>query len=94
MKKPIRWHAEARRLRADGLSSRRIAELVGKCHSAVKWVLRGERSAPTRVARVRRLVVAPDAARVVLDPEIIKTAAVLFASGEIDRAELVRRISR
>jgi hypothetical protein len=94
VKKPIRWHAEARRLRADGLSSRRIAERVGKCHSAVKWVLRGERGAPMRAPRVRRLVGAPDATRVTLDDDALRSAAILFATGEIDRAELTRRISR
>ena len=40
MKKPIRWHAEARRMRADGLSPQRIAEGLGKALSTVREVLR------------------------------------------------------
>jgi hypothetical protein len=36
----------------------------------------------------------PRVPRVTLDPTVLQAAAVAFASGEIDRAELMRRITR
>src|SRR5258708_688945 len=41
MRIPIRWHAEARRMRADGLSPQRIAEGLGRPLSTVREVLDG-----------------------------------------------------
>jgi hypothetical protein len=32
--------------------------------------------------------------RVILDQDVLQAAAMAFAAGEIDRAELLRRISR
>ena len=122
MQAPIRWHAEARRMRAQGYGAREIAALVGKSHSAVKWVFKGE-PATTRKPSPRpgapadkaakparrpsappspalsagaRLVEphAPRVPRVTLDQAVLQAAALAFAAGEIDRAELLRRISR
>ena len=118
MQAPIRWHAEARRMRAQGHGAREIAALVGKSHSAVKWVFKGEPvttrkpSAPEKAAKVKprpsptpssptlsagaRLIEphAPRFPRVTLDQTVLQAAALAFARGEINRAELLRRISR
>ncbi len=121
MKTPIRWHAEARRMRVQGYGAREIAALVGKSHSAVKWVFRGERATtrkpsprpgaradkaakparrpstptPSAFSAGARLVEphAPRVPRVTLDQAVLQAAALAFAAGEIDRAELLRRIS-
>jgi hypothetical protein len=45
MKTPIRWHADVRRLRADGLTPIEIAERVGKSVRAVRWVFAVDRPA-------------------------------------------------
>jgi len=47
---------------------------------------------PTACGRKRR--VAPRVPRVTLDEGALQAAAVAFAKGEIDRVELMRRISR
>ena len=55
MEMPIRWHAEARRMRAQGHGARKIAALVGKSHSAVKWVFsQGKPAAPAGPATTRK----------------------------------------
>ena len=123
MQAPIRWHAEARRMRAQGHGAREIAALVGKSHSAVKWLFKGEPAttrkpsprpdAPAdKAAKPARRPSAPPSSpalsagsslvephvprvpRVTLDQAVLQAAALAFAAGEIDRAELLRRISR
>ena len=39
MRAPIRWHAEARRMRAQGHDPRRIAAELGRSLAAVRYVL-------------------------------------------------------
>jgi len=122
MQAPIRWHAEARRMRAQGHGVREIPALVGKSHSAVKWLFKGEPATtrkpsplpgapadkaakparrpstptPSALSAGARLVEphAPRVPRVTLDQAVLQAAALAFAAGEIDRAELLRRISR
>ena len=45
MQAPIRWHADARRLRADGLTLIEIAERLGKSARTVRWVFAADRPA-------------------------------------------------
>ena len=132
MQAPIRWHAEARRMRAQGHGVREIPALVGKSHSAVKWLFKGEPATtrkpsplpgapadkaakparrpspqsplpskelsptPPALSASARLVDphTPRVPRVTLDRAVLQAAALAFARGEIDRAELMRRISR
>ena len=109
-------------MRAQGYGAREIAALVGKSHSAVKWVFRGERAttrkpsprpgAPAdKAAKPARRPSAPSSPalsagaklvephvprvpRVTLDQAVLQAAALAFVRGEIDRQELIRRISR
>jgi hypothetical protein len=128
MRIPIRWHAEARRLRADGLTPIEIAVLLGRAVSSVRSALgpasqekAAGKAAATRKAEAKpakakparslsesagdgtkplgagtRFVEphAPRVPRVTLDQGALAAAAAAFAAGEIDRAELMRRISR
>jgi hypothetical protein len=98
------WHADARRLRAQGHDARRIAALLDQTVAAVREALReasrpkppvgddvkplGAGQAEVTTPHVRRTP------RVTLDRSALQAAAQAFASGEIDRAELMRRIAR
>jgi hypothetical protein len=98
MKQPTDWQAEARRLRAKGMASAEIAALVGKAVPEVREALRGTRR--TRLAVLgagRAEIPEPHVARtsrVILDRQALPFAAAEFAAGLIDRAELMRRITR
>ena len=97
METPINWDAEARRLRAQGNGVAEIAALLGQEPAAVREALRGTRRSPPVVLGAGQKLVEPHVPRVprvVLDRAGLKTAALAFAQGEIDRAELMRRISR
>lgn len=97
MRIPIRWHAEARRLRADGKTPVEIAKTLSRPLSTVRWALNESGGEQNREriprARARRLIVDPDMARAMLDADIGKVIVPLFLEGEIDRAELTRRIT-
>ncbi len=92
------WDAEARRLRAKGKTSAEIAALLQQDPSAVREALRwNRRDDPPAVFGAGATLVEPHVTRVprvVLDRQALQAAAVAFAAGEIDRAELMRRISR
>jgi hypothetical protein len=92
------WQAEARRLRAQGHDASAIATALGKTSSAIREALKG---APRPEAEVvlgawRSFIEphVPRVPRVVLDRAVLKAAVLAFAQGEIDRAELLRRITR
>jgi hypothetical protein len=102
MQTPIDWQAEARRMRAQGKTSVEIAALLGEAPSAVREALRGTRLPAAAgddakplgagATLIERRV--PRTPRVILDQVALTAAARAFAAGEIDRAELLRRISR
>lgn len=97
MQDPIAWDAEARKLRATGKTAAEIAALIGKEPSAIKEVLRGTPRPPPEVLGAGRSLVEPHVPRtprVIVDQAVVQAAALAFARGEIDRAELLRRISR
>ncbi len=89
-------------MRAQGKTSDEIAALLSKAPSAVREVLRGTRQLATAGDDARSLgagakFLEPHATRtprVILDEGALTAAAEAFAAGEIDRAELMRRISR
>ncbi len=92
------WHAEAIKLRKDGWSTRAIAEKVGRSASTVRWALNesGEREkTANRVSKQRGC--RPRQAlpnRKPATKEDAKRAAILaFARHEIDRTELMARIT-
>ena len=94
----IDWQAEARRMRAQGKASDEIAALLSKPPSAVREVLRGTPRPPPETLGARQAELAathtPRTPRVILDQDMVRSAAADFAAGKIDRAELLRRISR
>ena len=98
MQTPINWQGEARKMRAQGKSSDEIAMALGQTPEAVREALRGTRR--TRLAVLgagRAEIPEPHVARVprvVLDRQALPFAAAEFAAGLIDRAELMRRITR
>jgi predicted transcriptional regulator len=97
MRIPTSWQAEARRMRTQGKASDEIAVLLGKTPSAARKVLRGRPRPPPPILGARADLVEPHVARtprVVLDRAGLQEAALAFAAGEIDRLELMRRISR
>jgi hypothetical protein len=102
METPISWQAEARRMRAQGKASDEIAALLSKPPSAVREVLRGTRQLATAGDDARSLGAGaklvephkPRVPRVTLDQAVLQAAALAFARGEIDRAELLKRITR
>jgi transcriptional regulator with XRE-family HTH domain len=97
METPIVWQAEARRMRARGKSSDEIAAQLGKTVSTIREVLRGTRRPPPETLGAAAGFTAthtPRTPRVILDQDMVRSAAADFAAGEIDRAELLRRISR
>jgi predicted transcriptional regulator len=102
METPIDWQAEARRMRARGRTSDEIAAQLGKTVSTIREVLRGTRQLATAGDDARSLGAgaklvephAPRTLRVILDEGALTAAAAAFAAGEIDRAELMRRITR
>ena len=97
METPTGWDAEARRMRAQGKTSAEIAALLQQSPSAVREVLRGTRRLPPEVLGAGRSFIEPHAPRVpraILDQTGLQSAAQAFAAGEIDRAELMRRITR
>ena len=102
------WWAEARRLRADGLTLAASAERFAVTVPAVCRVVKGRRSrvgerahvAPRLSLRGGALTdaafVAPRAPRTIrriIDESALNIAAIAFVRGEIDRAELMRRIA-
>jgi hypothetical protein len=103
------WHAEAKRLRAQGFDFKAIAATLGRPSSLVRWVLdeNGERmralqranaSRSRRGARYERhdevLIRPKREIRAVLPPQEVKMAAIKsFAAGEITADEL-RRVLR
>ena len=96
METPIDWQAEARRLRAKGKTSAEIAALLDQTVAAVREALRWSRREPPDVFGAGAALVEPHVPRtprVVLDRAALPAAAAAFAKGEIDRAELMRRIS-
>lgn len=91
------WHTDARRLRASGRSPKEISVILGYRPSTVSWVLdeNGEREASrerTRQQRgtLRRARYSRKPAKTPVDT--ITAATKAFAAGDIDRAELMRRI--
>ena len=98
METPIDWQGEARKMRAQGKSSDEIAALVGQTVPAVRDVLRGTRRTRWAVLGAGRAEIPePYVARtprVVLDRQAVPFAAAEFAAGLIDRAELMRQITR
>ena len=112
MRIPTRWHAEARRLRADGLTPIEIAVLLGRAVSSVRSALGPasqekaagkRRPSPSRPRPSRREVFLVGWRRdeaawrrdeVSQAARALAAAAAAFAAGEIDRAELMRQISR
>ena len=97
------WQAEARKLRAQGKATDEIAALIGQPRSDVRTALRGMPRPPATVGDeakplgLGRSFIEPHAPRVpriVLDRAALKAATAAFAAGEIDRAELMRRIIR
>ena len=109
MKRPVAGHSHGRRMRAQGHDLRRIAAELGRSPSAVRYVLgpmgrppAGHKPKPApqppptiALSAGVKLVEphTPRGPRVTLDERAL-TAAVAFAVGEIDRAELLRRITR
>jgi hypothetical protein len=88
------WQAEARRMRSQGKTSDEIAVALHQGPSVVREVLRGT---PRQPPTVFGAGAEPHVARVprpILDEAALAAAAMAFAAGEIDRAELMRRISR
>jgi hypothetical protein len=98
------WWAQARRLRADGLTLKALGTHVGKTEAAVSVavsdrlrklqthaqpVLRGNSSGDAAFVAAHT----PHIARKLLDEAAIPAAARAFVSGQIDRAELMRRIT-
>jgi hypothetical protein len=97
MQTPINWQAEARRMRAQGHDASKIAALLGQTVSAVRLCLRGTRRGPPAVLGAGTRLVEPHVPRVprvTLDQSALQAAAPAVAAGEIDRAELMRGISR
>jgi hypothetical protein len=45
MQAPIRWHADERRLRANGLTPIEIADRLGKSARTVRWLFAADRPA-------------------------------------------------
>ena len=78
-------------------TSYEIAARLRKAVSAVREVLRGTRRPPPAFLGAGRWLVEPHkprVPRVTLDQAVLQAAAMAFAKGEIDRAELLRRITR
>jgi hypothetical protein len=95
------WQAEAPKLRAQGKDADEIAALTGKAPSAVREALRGTESLADDDVRSlgagrAELTVphTPRRPRAILDQAMVRSAAADFAAGKIDRAELLRRITR
>ncbi len=91
------WDAEARKLRAQGKTADEIAAQLGQARSTVLDALRGTPRPPPEILGAGAQLVAPHVPRVprvILDQGALKAAAAAFAAGEIDRDELLRRISR
>jgi hypothetical protein len=97
-------HGNADRLGRGGATIARarktsyeIAARLGKAVSAVLEVLCGTRRPPPAFLGAGRSLVEPHkprVPRVTLDQAVLQAAAMAFAKGEIDRAELLRRITR
>jgi hypothetical protein len=74
-----------------------IAALLGQAPANVREALRGTPRPPPEVLGAGRSFVEPHVARTprtILDRTVLQAAAQAFAKGEIDRAELMQRISR
>ena len=96
MQSPVSWQREARQMRAQGHDTSKIAIALDKSASTVREALRGLRRGPAGLGAGANLV-EPHIARtprVVLNQAALMAAATAFAAGEIDRSELMRRISR
>jgi hypothetical protein len=98
MKAPIDWQAQARQLRAKGKSSDEIAVVLHQGPSVVREVLKGTPRPPAETLGARQAELAsrhaPRTPRTILDRLALPSAAAEFAAGLIDRAELMRRISK
>ena len=92
------WQAEVRKMRAQGKSSDEIAMALGQTPEVIREVLRGTRRTRLAALGASRAEIPephkPRAHRVVLDRQALPFAAAEFAAGLIDRAELMRRITR
>jgi hypothetical protein len=92
------WDAEARRLRAQGHDTGEIATKLGQAPEVIRAALRGiARPEAEAVFGAGQTLVerhTPRVPRVTLDRQALPSGAAAFARGEIDRAELMRRISR
>ena len=101
------WHDECRRLRAEGLSQPEIAARLKVARIDLRFVLNEseeqkkalkrarERSKP-RIRPERKKQWAPKlraAAPGAITPEMKRVAILAFASGQIDRFELMRQIT-
>ena len=99
------WHDECRRLRADGLSQPEIAAQLKRSSYAIRMVLHEtleERLALRRARdryRVSRRKKIPQPVNVKAEPsgkitpDIKREAILAFSKHEIDRGELMRRIT-
>ena len=90
------WRAEARQLRAQGKAADEIAARLGRAPEAIRVALRGTLRAPPPVFGAGARLIeahAPRVPRTILDRQALPSAAAAFAKGEIDRAELMRRIT-
>jgi hypothetical protein len=91
------WQAQARKMRAKGKTADEIAAELGQAPEAVREALRWTRQDdPPAVFGAGATLIEPHVRRVprtILDRQALPAAAAAFASGEIDRAELMRRIA-
>ena len=97
METPIDWQAEARRMRAQGKTSDEIAALLGQAVPTVREVLRGTPRPPPETLRAGAGFTAthtPRTPRVILDQDMVRSAAADFAAGLISRDELMKQISK
>ena len=97
MQTPVDWRASALRMRARGKAACQIAAELGKSVDRFARPCAGRAGRGWRSRRRRAEIPEPHVARVprvVLDRQALPFAAVEFAAGLIDRAELMRRITR
>jgi predicted transcriptional regulator len=86
MRQEPAWRAEARRLKSEGLTQVEIAKRCGVTEALVSRLL-GVHSATFFAPHT------PHVAHRLIDQAAIPAAARAFAAHEIDRAELMRRIT-
>ena len=91
------WHTDALRMRAQGKGADEIAAELGKARSMILEASRGTPRPPPEILGAGARLIEPHAPRtprVILDQDMVQSAAADFAAGKIDRYELLRRISR